>query len=61
MEKNINIPDHLNPIIKKVEKIDVDKYALYFDFLSIPVKVNKSYLNTIINDEDHNNQIDAMA
>lgn len=47
--------------IIKIVTLEKDKYEIYFDFLSIPVEVNKSYLNTIIKDlsQKYNTKISA--
>jgi len=50
MKDNLNVAEDLGSEIVKIVATDADKYEIYFDFLSIPVEVNESYLNTIIED-----------
>lgn len=61
MREELKLPSNLNSEIVKIVNIDKDNYEVYFDFLSIPVKVNKTYLHTIIKDLKHNKLIKESA
>jgi len=50
MKEELKLDDNLNSEIVKIVNLNNDKYEVYFDFLSIPVEVDRSYLQTIIKD-----------
>lgn len=56
MKEELKLNDNLNSEIVKIVNLDEDKYEVYFDFLSIPVEVNRSYLNTILKDQSLSHQ-----
>ena len=58
MKEELELTENLNSEIVKIINTDNDEYNVYFNFLSIPVVVNKSYLSSIIGQLD-NNKIDA--
>lgn len=58
MKEELELTENLNSEIVKIINTDNDEYNVYFNFLSIPVVVNKSYLSSIIGQLD-NNKIDT--
>ncbi len=61
MKEEIKLKDNLNSEIVKIVNLDRDKYEVYFNFLSIPVQVNRDYLDTILQDEVSDNQYRISA
>lgn len=57
MKEELKLDDNLNSEIVKIVNLDKDKYEIYFNFLSIPVEVNRSYLNTILTNESNGAQM----
>lgn len=48
MKEELKSNDNLKSEIVKIESIHQDLFKVYFNFLNIPVQVNRDFLNTII-------------
>lgn len=61
MRKSNETSDDSRCNILKIHPKENGEYEVYFKFLPIPVKMNKDYLNTIIEDANMHNYDSHMA
>lgn len=61
MKEEIKLNGNLDSEIVKIVNIDEDKYEVYFNFLTIPVRVNRDYLDTILQEQLADGQMKISA